>query len=296
MHLKLYLNGGYSVTKNTELRELQDKSLEILLVFKDFCEKNKLLFYFCGGCCIGTLRHGGFIPWDDDIDVFMPRNDYEKLSKIWPVQMKNTKYSINRDSKDLFLRSLLTAISDEETTFIKERQSDLDISHGIRLEILPLDGCPSSGIKRKIQIFWAFMHQILMNQEAPTSKGKLFEFIGRVILFIFPTWKSRYRMGKYAEKKMSKYPIEECTHITELCARWKYMVNEYPKEIFEEAIYKDFEGFKMPIPVGYDTYLHMAFGDYMILPPKEDQIPKHDAVFIDMKNSYKKYRGKYYLV
>lgn len=273
-----------------ELKLLQNKSLEILLVFKEFCDKHNLLFYFCGGCCIGTLRHGGFIPWDDDIDVFMPRDDYEKLGPLWEKEMKDTKYRYCRDTKDMYLRSLLTAISDEETTFIKERQQDLDIPHGIRLEILPLDGCPK-GFKRKKQIFFALMHQILMNQEPLTSKGKLFELPSRLLLLIFPTWKVRFKVAKYAEKCMSKYKIEDCDHITELCARWQYMVNQYPKEIFASATYKEFEGYQMPIPVGYDMYLKMAFGDYMQLPPKEAQIPKHEAVIVDVNKSYKEYRN-----
>ena len=67
------------------IRGIQLKSLEILLYFKEFCEEHNLLFYFCGGCCIGTVRHKGFIPWDDDIDVIMPREDYEKLGVMAKV-------------------------------------------------------------------------------------------------------------------------------------------------------------------------------------------------------------------
>lgn len=283
-------DGGYTV----DIKDLQKKSLEILKVFKDFCDRHGLLFYFCGGCCIGTLRHNGFIPWDDDIDVFMPRADYEKLTELWQKEMADTKYRFCRNSENEFLRSLLSAVSDESTTFIKERQADLDISHGIRLEILPLDGCPSSRIKRKLQIMWALVYQIYGNQEPPTSKGKLLEIIGKIMLFFVPTWKRRYRVMKFAEKQMSKYPIEKCEKITELCARYQYMVNEYPKQAFAAAVYKKFEGLDMPIPQGYDDYLHMAFGDYMKLPPEEARIPKHEAVCIDTQNSYKQYRGKYY--
>lgn len=279
---------------NVDIQELQEKSLEILKVFKSFCDDHGLLFYFCGGCCIGTVRHQGFIPWDDDIDVFMPRDDYEKLAILWPQKMQDTQYRYCRSNENEFLRSLLCAISDESTTFVKERQKDLDISHGVRLEILPLDGCPSSRIKRKIQIMWALIYQIYLNQEAPVSKGKLFKWIGEIMLRLFPSWKARYRIAKFAEKQMSKYPIRECDKITELCARYQYMVNEYPKEAFEKAIYKKFEGVDMPIPQGYDVYLKMAFGDYMQLPPKEAQIPKHDAVYIDVNTSYKTYRKKYY--
>lgn len=279
---------------SNELKALQEKSLEILEVFQGFCQKHELLFYFCGGCCIGTLRHGGFIPWDDDIDVFMPRPDYEKLAQLWPKEMAGTPYVYCRSNENQFLRSLLAAISDENTTFIKERQADLDISHGVRLEILPLDGCPSSWIRRKIQIFWGLTYQIYMNQEAPTSKGKALELAGKAMLALVPGWKRRYRVAKFAEKQMSKYSFHTCEKTTELCARYQYMRNEYPHSAFESAVYRSFEGRQMPIPVGYDDYLRMAFGDYMKLPPVEAQTPKHEAVLIDLEHSYRQYKGKYY--
>ncbi len=277
-----------------ELKELQTKCLEITLVFKEFCERHNLLFYFCGGCCIGTLRNKGFIPWDDDIDVFMPREDYEKLCELWEKEIDPRKYRLSRTSEKEFLRSQLTAITDEDTTFIKERQMDLDMAHGVRLEVLPLDGCPSSRFKRKIQLLWGLAYQIYINQEAPTSKGKLFYAIGKCMLALAPGWKNRYRMARLCEKQMSRYPISECDHITELCVRYNYMVNEYPKEIFASAVYKEFEGHMMPIPVGYDTYLKMAFGDYMELPPEEKRVPSHDGVCVDVNNSYTTYKGIYY--
>lgn len=277
-----------------ELKKVQNKCLEITLVFKEFCDRHGLLFYFCGGCCIGALRNGGFIPWDDDIDVFMPREDYEKMCRLWKEEMDESKYRLSRSSETEFLRSQLTAITDEDTTFIKERQQDLDMAHGIRLEVLPLDGCPSSRWKRKIQLLWGLAYQIYINQEAPTSKGKIFYGIGRIMLALAPGWRRRYRMARMCERHMSKYPICECDYVTELCVRYNYMVNEYPKEIFESAVYKSFEGFEMPLPAGYETYLHMAFGDYMELPPEEKRVPSHDGVCIDVDHSYRTYRGKYY--
>lgn len=96
---------------------------------------------------------------------------------------------------------------------------------------------------------------------------------------------------------MTKYPVDENTkYMTELCVNFKYVKNLYPKRIFERAVYKEFEGHLMPVPVGYDQYLRMAFGDYMQLPPKDERVPKHDAVFVDLNNSYKEYKGIYYCV
>jgi lipopolysaccharide cholinephosphotransferase len=126
----------------------------------------------------------------------------------------------------------------------------------------------------------------MMNQEPPTSKGRFFESIGKVALRLVPSWQKRFRLGKFAERKMSKYPIEECDKITELCTRWQYMVNEYPKDIFRSAVLKPFEGDFLPVPVGYDRYLRMAFGDYMKLPPEEERIPKHDAIRMNPEMGY----------
>ena len=277
-----------------ELRAIQEKSLEILVYFKDFCQKHGLLFYFCGGCCIGAIRHKGFIPWDDDIDVFMPRKDYERLAQLWPKEA-DPQYAYCRSDKGHYLRSLLSAISDENTTFIKERQQDLDISHGIRLEILPLDGCPESRFARKRQILWALIYSMFNNNEAPTSKGKGAYLLGRFLLTLTPTQGMRYRVWRLAEKRMSRWPITpETKHITELCARYQYMVNDYPAEAFASAKWVEFEGLSMPVPIGYDTYLRMAFGDYMQLPPEEERIPKHEAVLVDTEHSYRQYKGTYY--
>lgn len=279
-----------------QLREIQLICLNLLKVFDTFCNNNGLRYYVCGGGCIGAVRHHGFIPWDDDIDVMMPRSDYEKLKALWSSQIDESKYRFNDNSEETYLHTMWASISDEETTFIKERQKDLDISHGIKLEIIPLDGCPNGRWKRQTQIFWALIHQIYINQEPPISKGKLLKGVGKFLLSIHRSWLARYRAAVRAEKRMSRYSFEDCDKVTELTTRFHYMQNEYPKQAFVKAVRLDFEGFMMPVPAGYDTYLRMAFGNYMELPPEDERIPKHDAVYIDTHTSYKQYRGKYFYV
>ena len=73
-------------TEDEILRRLQEKNLEMAVMFYHWCQRNHLTCYLCGGGCIGAIRHGGFIPWDDDLDFFMPRKDYEKFLKIWDTQ------------------------------------------------------------------------------------------------------------------------------------------------------------------------------------------------------------------
>ncbi|MGI6227545.1 MAG: LicD family protein [Peptococcales bacterium] len=282
---------------NIKLRDLQLKSLEILVYFKEFCMEHGLTFFLCGGACIGAVRHKGFIPWDDDIDVFMPRDDYNRLGELWNKYADTDRYSYCITNKEINLRHCVATIRDNNTCFIRDYQADLDINHGIRLEILPLDGCPESKIQRLIQIGWAFIFH-LFNREA-TSVG-FSKFVGKIssfILKIIRKRESRYKIWKYAEKRMTKYPINESTkYITELCSPYRYMKIRYPAKIFKEQSWLMFEGHMMPVPIGYDEYLRMAFGNYMELPPIEERVPKHNTVYIDLNNSYKEYKGIYYCV
>ena len=278
-----------------KLRALQLKGLEMLRYFKAFCEEHHLLFYLCGGCCIGALRNGGFIPWDDDVDVFMPREDYEKLKELWPKFADTKRYACLYPNADVVLRHLFLSISDNETTMIKPHQQDLDISHGVVLDVLPLDGCPT-GIRRKIQVFWALVYSIYCAQLVPKNHGGAMSLLGRFLLTVVPSKRLRYKIWRMAERHMTKYRIEDCPYITELCSGPHYMKNEYPKEAFLSAVYRPFEGDMMPLPQGYDEYLKMAFGDYMTPPPKEKQSPHHDILFYDLEHSYQQYKGIWYCI
>lgn len=267
---------------SAELRELQLKSLEIFEYFKKFCEEHNLTCYFCGGCCIGALRHKGFIPWDDDIDVFMPREDYEKLFMLWDKYADTEKYSCNRTTKDKFMGNIMTSITDNDTTLIRPWQVGKDGVKGVMIDVIPLDGCAPDGIRRKMQMMWSMVFSLYCSRMVPVNHGKLMSFVCKMLLCLVPSEKMKYRIWKYAEKQMTKYKISESEYITELCSGPHYMKNKYPKRIFERAVYKEFEGRLEPIPVGYDEYLRIAFGDYMKLPPKSKQVPHHDIIYMDL--------------
>ena len=284
----------YALSKE-ELREVQLKSLEVFKYFKQVCEKENLTTYFCGGCCIGTIRHKGFIPWDDDVDVFMPRHDYDRLISVWNKYDLNGKYPIHRAGfSNNFGRMLFTVVTDRDTTFIKQERADLDIDQGLNLDIIPLDGCPDSKFKQRVQSFWALIYSLYCADMIPINHGKFVTGLGKIGLALVPGKKLKTKVWKFAEKQMTKYPIKDCNYIRELCSGPKYMFNVFPKELFDHAIYREFEGELMPIPVGYDQYLKKAFGNYMELPPIEDRNPHHYVEYCDMHNSYIQYRGIHY--
>lgn len=277
-----------------ELKLIQNINLEMAMYFVNFCEKHNLLCYLCGGGCIGTVRNKGFIPWDDDLDFFMPRPDYEKLYDLWEEKADNQKYAILKPSKSYIDHNSFITIRDTETTFIKPYQEDLDIPHGIPIDIFPLDGAPNSKFKRKIQKTWAIVYALFCSQVIPKKHGGFMAFGSKTLLKLFPTKKIRYTIWSLAEKKMTKYKFDDSIYLTELCVGPRYMGNIYNKADFSSAVYLPFEGTMMPVPIGYDNYLSKVFGNYLELPPKEERKPHHEAILIDTENGYEKYKGSFY--
>ena len=278
-----------------ELQALHQKSLDLFLYFKKICDQGGLLCYLCGGGCIGALREGGFIPWDDDLDVFMPREDYEKLPEVWAKYADTERYAIYYPHAGFCDHNIFTTVRDGETTFIKPYQKNLDINQGLMLDIMPLDGCPSKKGQRRMQKFWAMVYFLYCSRLPAVNRSKPVELASRFLLAVVPK-KLGEKIWMLAKRRMTRFPIAECDKITELCAGPKYWSKEYDKAWFASAVEVPFEDATVTLPVGYDGYLRTAFGDYMQRPDKEHQVAHHEAVRVDMEKGYRTYRGIDYCV
>lgn len=280
----------------SELRKLQLKALEILIDVKEFCQKYDIKFFLIGGSCIGALRHNGFIPWDDDIDIMMLRDEYEKFHILWEKYGDHKKYSLCRTSKEKNYHQPSSTFKDNNSTFINQHSKNEDINHGIYIDIGPLDYRPNSKIKRFIQAIFAMSFSLFNAQRLPNSQGKFLRVLTKIILTLIPFKNIRYYIWKYCEKQMTKYKLDECKYVSEIIIGPKALKRLLPKEWFIETKLVKFEGYDMPIPDGAEQWMTMAFGNYMEYPPIEERKPKHRIVLIDTENSYKKYKGKYYCV
>ena len=225
----------------------------------------------------------------------MPRDDYELFVKKWESYEPGREYALSISGRDFIDRNLFATLRHRNTTYIKPYQKDLDIVHGVQLDIIPLDGYPDSKWKRKKQMMWALIYSLFCAQTVPENHGGLLAFGSRVLLGIFRGKGIRYRIWSLAKKKMTQYPISECRGITELCSGPGYMKNWYDKKWFERYIEVPFENVEMPIPAGYDAYLRTVFGDYMQLPPEEARVAHHDCIFLDLEKPYTEYKGIYYM-
>ena len=276
-------------------KKMQAKMLEMLLYFRDFCQEHKLMFYLCGGGAIGAIREHGFIPWDDDIDCFMPREDYERFPALWDQYGDKDRFVFCRSDDKVNYHHSCSSLRDPSTTFICSYNQNLDICHGVALEFGPIDGCPKSKIKRYIQLFHAFNFALFNTQRLPNNKGKLLRTAAGIIYKLVPSGKVRYKLWKRAEKKMSRYAWKDCDNVTELIGSVKGMLFVHPKEWFASQVWVEFEGHQVPVMAGYHQYLTRIFGDYMQRPPEGERHPKHELEFVDMDHPYTYYRGiKYF--
>ena len=269
-----------------DLARLHGELLDIMAEIIRVCEVCGIPYFIQGGTAIGALFNKGIVPWDDDIDILMPRDDYEKLYKLWDND-KNERFKLLRTDEKIFTGNIFTTIVDTETTCVKANQAHLDIPFGIMMDIFPIDGCPKGKFKRTMQKLNAMIYSLFLAQIVPENHGGIMALGSKFLLSIVKSPKAREKKWRNAERRMSKYKIADCEYITELCEGVHSMQPEYPKEWFASAVYREFEGLQMPIPVGYDPYLKKAFGDYMTLPPEDKQKPHHDMILVDTERSYK---------
>lgn len=279
-----------------DTRQLQDKLLEILLYFDGYCRENGLKYYLCGGCLIGVVRHKGFIPWDDDVDLFMPREDYERLARIWDDTGDKEHYAFCRTDREHNYHHGGASIRDIHTTEINRHSVNEDICHGIAIDIMPIDGCPKSKIARAVQLYNAALFNLFNFQRLPDNKGKLVRGVSKCIFALYKSPERRYKLWKKAEKRMSRYAWKDCEEVTELIGALHGMVLRHKKEDFENVVYREFEGHQLPVMAGYETYLRRIWGDYMQLPPVEKRVAKHDSIYTSTTEPYTQFKGKLYCV
>ncbi|MBR6572917.1 MAG: LicD family protein [Clostridia bacterium] len=281
-------------TTEFSVKDIQNKMLDILLYFDSFCKENNLRYFLCGGTCLGAVRHKGFIPWDDDVDVFMLREDYEKLQSLWEENADKDKYACVRSNDKVNIHHSATEIKDNNTTFINKHSVDCDIHHGLMIDVIPIDGIPESSFLRILQMIDSMIYCCFNFQRLPEHKGKLIYYATKLALSVFKGDKIRYKIWKGAEKRISKYGTKNCKQVASFGEGATIMKMRFPTQWFYTEKYLEFEGHNLPVPADFDEYLKISFGDYMQLPPEEDRIARHNAVFIDLENSYTKYKGIHY--
>ncbi|MGN0177624.1 MAG: phosphorylcholine transferase LicD [Methanobrevibacter sp.] len=254
------------------LKHLQSLELMILKDFIKICEENDLTYYMYAGSLLGAIRHNGFIPWDDDLDVIMFRDDFEKFKKIF--NSPNDKYKLLsiETEKDYF--HLLSKLMLNNTKFEEKWVNQVDFNIGINIDIFVLDDLSDNKLKRSFQLKKSFLYNKLLIM----SKIKLDDlpFITKVITHVGYHILNLFRIKPSTINKkclsfLKKYKNPNAEYVFDISAN----ANEYPqifrKSDFESIKRIKFEDIEVNVPANYDYILKSLYGDYMQLPPKEDR-------------------------
>ena len=253
--------------QDREVREAQKVMLSLLKEFSLICEQHKLCYWIDHGTLLGAVRHKGFIPWDDDLDVTMPRDDYEMFLKVAQKELPSDIF-LQTKMSDVFSHVHYAKLRDRKSTYIEDWEEGKDIrSHqGIFMDIFPVNYIPVSS-KR--------MYRKMLN----TAKI----FCNRYVKID--------TIAKWFIDKLNRFHSLDNNYIVSGGENMHY-VTHVPKEIVFPLEILEFEGINVPVPQDTETYLISIFGeDYMILPPKKKQ--KTHSVYIDTQNECMYEKRKY---
>lgn len=256
------------------LQKLQKIELKILADVDKICDENNLTYYIIGGTLLGAVRHGGFIPWDDDIDIVMYREDYNKLIEILQKAHKD-KYFIQTFDTDPYYTRYVAKVRLKGTVLIEKSQSKSKSKGGVYIDIFPLDNVrhrDSIDLRlRGMMVRCLFAYKtIRYHSESSTSKIKLFlsKFL-RIITYLLPR-KFANRLFDYV---CSKDNGKNCKYTTNFASHYKWKKQMFGNEVYGDGCRLNFEGYSFNAPKDYNKVLEQIFGkDYMKLPPEEKRI------------------------
>ena len=257
----------YKVPENYEKIDVETCrkiSLDIIVDVARFCKKNNIRYYLSVGTLLGAIRHKGYIPWDDDIDIMMPRPDYKRFLETY----NHPDYKVYKPSEGRFYYAKVY------DTHTKKFESDVDYNKykpiGVDIDVFPLDGMVNdSEIIDKLYKKECFLEQLLRLSNQPIFNRKNpIKAINRII----PRMIGSKNLVKMIEKNAQTYDYDTSDYVVRM--RWSPygFTGALPKKVYEPST-AEFEGHAFVIPKDYDTWLKSFFGDdYMVIPPKEKQI------------------------
>lgn len=255
------------------LQELQKKELEILKIFHAFCDKHQLRYYLYYGTLLGAVRHNGFIPWDDDVDVIMPRNDYKKFIELFPKynQIPYIKMASLTNTPEFYLP--LIKLYDSRTP-LTESVLKHPLSLGPWIDIFPLDNMSDEYSKAKHLFqrvsFWRRLRSWKLFIPSGMWIKRKVKVLLQYVLFFVPTPFILHKIDKLSQI----YNAQEFTKYIGIVSHGAYgLQGIMDKKLYENRILHPFEDTAFYIPEGFDSVLTHLYGDYMT--PINNQNARH---------------------
>jgi len=269
---------------NSILRQLQLTQLEILKVFDAFCRKHDLKYSLYAGSLLGAVRHKGFIPWDDDLDVCMAREEYDRFLALW-VQNPTQGYILQNKENSKYFDQSFSKLRKDHTTFLENDWQIGNHHTGIFLDIFPIDRIPNGRINRAIFRWRCMKYQLLTREFAPPEAHPFVKLGSKLILALIPTaHRQDVRLRTIAG--ITKYNTQHNLDLIGIEAMSALRKTPLPPEMFNSFVRLPFEDSSFMCFAKWDTALRQHFGNYMQLPPEEERTWKHHPILIDFERNF----------
>lgn len=267
-----------------DIKKYQSILIEMVDVFDKYCRKNNLRYTLCGGSLLGAVRHKGIIPWDDDLDVIMPRPDYRKFLGLSQKHFVENYSIVDYTNKDYYYLPMAKMVDDR--TVLIEMEENRKCPIGVNIDIFPIDAIPEDArLQNKIYT----KHRRLLKKAYFANRFPCVKsaFIG--IYYFFRYLSYCYYHLFYNGKKLLKKADELCSQENyqeaskvRIYTSYQHHNKIFEKRVFEEFVDLEFNGLKLMCIKDYDTYLKALFGDYMKLPAIEKQVCHHRHYLLKM--------------
>ena len=272
-----------------ELRQLQLNLLEMLIEIDRICRKYGIKYSLDGGTLLGAVRHGGFIPWDDDIDVIMRREEYRKFYKACRKELDKKRFFQQEYRTDPHYRWGYEKLRRLDTVFVRLGQEHLKNRGGIFVDIFVVDNVPDGFFIRRLHLFACYViRKLLYAQLGMKNADSLFFRKWYGLLYRVVPRDAVFRLRNRIAYRCSRKRTELVRHMTYPYVRSRYGM---PGDCFDEMMDMQFEGYTFRAFCKYDKYLSALYGDYMKLPPKEKQKAHLDVSrirLLDLEQLYSK--------
>ena len=258
------------------LRRLQLTQVEILDEIVRICDSNNLRYCLIGGTLLGAIRHKGFIPWDDDLDIAMPRKDYDEFNRICIGGGLNEKYYVHNIISDENYWLIFAKIRKKNTLYDEENISHLNVNKEIFVDVFPLDETKSENNKWRTKIIKHLSNQIYIKRGLKIQQYKKSKILARLLMpySIKQLTNWQIKLMTKENKKLGKYYINYGSNyntVSQTILKTKY-------EPFKKA---EFEGKLYNIPNDADYVLRRVYNDYMQLPSEDKRTLRHKPLFIN---------------
>ncbi len=264
------------------MREIQMTTLECLKEVKRICEKNDIPYFLSWGSALGAVRHEGFIPWDDDIDISMLYPDYLRFLEICQKDLDTKRFFLQTPDTDYNTFSGFAKIRMNHTTSMIEEYSHIKMHWGICMDIFPIRNAPQSSLKRKQLIFLSKLYRMLLKRKVLSGRNKL---LIDILCGLFTEKGLRKKLEKRIDAFCPAQETQEVFDIEGIPVQKAF----YPRKLIEGSMMLKFEDTEFPCPKDVDAYLTYMYGDYMTLPPEQERIG-HTGALIDIKKDYTEYQ------